>query len=105
MNIVNFCSDTSVDLLKKLVCIGGVSLGTEQIFVVVDSKFWLRLYWNPISKLWQVAKHTKKGWGKTIEITTVDLIKIIPRYETLLKRSKGIEYKNITGNTTYLPVT
>lgn len=98
---VNLRSENFAVSLQRLIRSIEGSMMTEQIFIVINNVLWWRLYWNAIFQTWEVTQHTRKGWEKTNEFTTQNLLPLISENSEILERSQGFEHKTVSRVTIY----
>lgn len=77
---------------------------TQEIMVVETVDDWVRLYWNPLSKIWNVNRHGKDGWSpKGSEMSSKKILEMMDESEWkfYVENAKGLQYRTIEGVNVY----
>lgn len=94
-----------VDHLQTLISLISDSSQTEQIFIVITESLWWRLYWNPVERKWEVARHTSSGWDSVMKFSGQQLIPLINDHHRDLLQVRGFEHKTFCRSVIYKPST
>ena len=77
---------------------------TQEIMVARSDSDWIRLFWNPLLKIWDVNRHDENGWSpKGSALTSRKIVEMMGEEEWrgYVENAKGLQYKTIEGVNVY----
>lgn len=89
--------ETCLDVFIRVFdCAKNYPSKTQEIMILSTKTNWLRLFWNPVTRHWDVNFHSQSGWSAHEKLMSrAEILNVLNDWKDYLEKARGLQYKTV----------